>query len=92
MISRRKTYKNGKEYELKILRIVVQTKAEGSSFLRTFSFRINHIIEENSAEVVTNLGYIKKEFSELDYKKISQFIYESVKDLKRKELSIREVL
>lgn len=89
---RKKSYKDGKELEVKILRVVVQINIKNSLFLKTISFRINYILEENSTEVVTNSGYIKKKYKDLDYGKISLFIYESIKDLKRKDLSIIEVL
>ncbi len=89
---RRKCYKNRKEYELKILRIVTQIDVNNELFLRTLGFRINYVLEEKSVEIVTNSGYKKKKVNDLDYKKISLFIYESIEDLKRKDLSISKIL
>lgn len=89
---RRKCYKDREELEVKILRVVAQIDVNNNLFLKTLSFRINHILEDDFTEVITSSGYIKKDFEGLDYKKISLFIYESINDLKRKDLSIREVL
>lgn len=89
---RRKCYKNKKELEVKGLRIVTQVDVNNELFLRTLGFRIKYVVEENSVEVITNLGYKKKKFKDLDYKKISLFIYESIEDLKRKDLSILKIL
>lgn len=88
----RKCYKNKEEHEIRTLRIVLQVDVKNGLFLRTHSFRINYNLDDNSTEVVTNLGYVKEQYTELDYKKISLFIYESIEDLKRKDLSIRKVL
>ncbi|MBD7910644.1 hypothetical protein [Clostridium cibarium] len=85
---RRKYYKDREELELKTLRIVVKVDVNNGLFLKSYGFRINHILEENLTEIVMDNGYIKKKIKGLNYNTISSIIYEkSVKDIKGKDFS-----
>lgn len=75
---RKKCYKQGKEKEMKILRIVIGVKEKNGLFLKTYSFRINHILEDNLTEVVTNCGYNSEVLEGLNYKKISSILYKKI--------------
>jgi hypothetical protein len=90
---RRKYYKDGKVFELKILRVVLKVDVKNGLFLKSYGFRINHIIEENQTEIVMDNGYAKKRIKGLNYNTISSIIYEkAIKDIKRKDLSTIVVL
>lgn len=90
---RRKYYRSGKVSELKILRVVLKVDVKNKLFLKSNSFRINYIVEENQTELVMNNGHIKKKLKGLSYSTISSSIYEKLmKDIKRKDLSTIVVL
>lgn len=76
---RRKCYEQGNEKEMKILRIVIRVNEKNGLFLKTHSFRINHILEDNLTEVVSNCGYNREVLEGLNYKKISSILYKKVR-------------
>lgn len=90
---RRKYYKEGKVFELKILRVALKVDVKNGLFLKTYGFRINHIVEENLTEIVMDNGYTKKKVKGLNYNTISSIIYEkSVNNIKGKGLGTTVVL
>ncbi|MDS0528028.1 hypothetical protein NNC19_20240 [Clostridium sp. SHJSY1] len=90
---RRKYYKEGKVFELKILRVALKVDVKNGLFLKTYGFRVNHIVEDNLTELVIDNGYTKKKIKGLNYSIISSMMFEkSTKDINRRDLSTTLVL